>query len=329
MDDHQPLVSVILPFYNAPHLKEAIESILNQSYSHFELLLINNDSTDDSVKVAEQYASHTNVRILQEDKRGVVFAANTGIKKANGTFIARMDSDDVATLDRLETQVNYLLSNPSVQVVSGLVDYLGASENEGFIQYVDWLNSITSPKDIYLNQFVEFPLANPTLMFRKSVFGHGMYQDGDFPEDYEFFLRLQAEGITMAKVKETVLTWRDSETRLTRTDPKYTHDAFFKVKAKYLAQWLKKNNPFHPKVYLWGAGRLSRRRSDYLLEQGVEVIKYIDLKASDHVLHFELLPNPEEAFIVSYVANRGARAQIRSFLDQRGYVEGLNYIIAS
>lgn len=329
MVDHQLLVSVVLPFYNAPHLKEAIESILQQTYSNFELILIDNGSTDNSSKIANEYIKHPKVQIVQEPRRGVVYAANTGIELCKGDFIARMDADDISKPDRLENQVNHLLGDKSVDIVSGLVEYSGLDANEGFIHYVNWLNTLVSAEDIYLNQFVEYPLANPTLMFRRKVFNNGMYEEGDFPEDYEFFLRLQSAKIKMVKVNSVVLSWRDSETRLTRTDPRYSQDSFFRVKAKYLAKWLAMKNPHHPKVYLWGAGRLSRRRSEYLLAEGIELVKYIDLKETDQVLHYQSLPTTSDAFIISYVANRNASSQIRTFLNQKGFREGINFIMAS
>lgn len=330
MDESKPLVSVIIPFYNAQYLKEAVESILNQTYSNVEVILIDNGSTDKSVGVARSFVNHPLVTLVKEPKRGVMFAANKGIEVAKGSLIARMDADDIAKPFRLQVQVNHLICNPSIQVVSGLVEYLGPAENKGFIQYVNWLNTIITSEKIYLNQFVEFPIANPTMMLRRQVYEqYGSYEDGDFPEDYEFFLRLQAAKVQMEKVTESILYWRDTETRLTRTDERYTQDAFFKIKAKYLARWLSSVNQFHPKVYLWGAGRLSRRRSDYLLQEGIEVIKYIDLKESNKSIHFNDIPEAKDAFIVSYVANRGARDNIREFLNQKGYQEGVNYIIAS
>ncbi|WP_420318822.1 glycosyltransferase [Ekhidna sp.] len=325
-----PLVSVILPFYNAPFLENAIQSILNQSYENFELILVDNGSNDESEFIAKSYHSHPKVKLVSETNRGVVYAFNTGLKFANGPYIARMDADDIATEDRLVRQVDLLESDSSLEVVSGLVEYLGPDENIGFIHYVDWLNSIRSTDQIRFNQFVEFPLANPSLMFRRKVFDkYGSYQAGDFPEDYEFFLRLMSKSVTMRKVEHTILKWRDLSGRLTRTDDRYSQEAFFKIKAQYLAQWLKKNNPFHPNIYLWGAGRLSRRRSELLLAEGVEVMKYIDVKKKDEVLHYTNTPSKEEAFIVSYVANRGARNEIRDYLNKKGYIEEANFILAS
>ncbi|SNS77573.1 Glycosyl transferase family 2 [Ekhidna lutea] len=325
-----PLVSVVLPFYNAPYLEEAIQSILNQTYEHFELILVNNASTDDSVKVAKRYASDPRITLIDQPRKGVVFAANGGIEAARGAYIARMDSDDISHPQRLELQTNLLLEDSTLGVVSGLIEYLGPTENGGFIHYVDWLNSIITEEQISLNRFVEFPIANPTLMVRRELFDqYGIYKDGDFPEDYELFLRFQSNNVKMKKIDKSILTWRDTESRLTRTDNRYAQESFFKVKAKYLAQWLKTNNPFHPKIYIWGAGRVSRRRSDLLINEGIAVVNYIDVKSGKQTLHYDNLPDKESAFIVSYVSNRGIREEIRSYLIQNGYIEGVNFILAA
>ncbi|MEP0984928.1 glycosyltransferase [Ekhidna sp.] len=330
MANPQPLVSVILPFHNAPFLKESVQSILNQSYSNFELILIDNASTDNSSAVAKSFEHISNVQLLREPKKGVVFASNTGMQSAKGSLIARMDADDIANPNRLKWQLEAFEIEPSLGLVSGLVEYMGPKENEGFRHYVNWLNDIQTEDEIRINQFVEFPIANPTIMIRKEVVEQfGMYEEGEFPEDYEFFLRLQSHGVKMKKVNKVILKWRDLETRLTRMDNRYAQDSFFRIKAKYLAQWLEKNNSFHPKVYLWGAGRLSRRRSEYVIEEGVQAVKFIDVKAGNHTIHYSDVPEKDEAFIVSYVGNRGARDEIRDFLNGRGYKEGINYIIAS
>lgn len=330
MASTHPLVSVIIPFYNAPFLEEAIQSILVQTFADFELVLVDNGSTDQSTEVARSYVNHPKVRLIKEPERGVVYAMNAGIKSAKGQLIARMDADDISFQERLQHQVDVFNANTTIDIVSGLVTYLGDESNEGFIHYVAWLNSIKTHTDISLNQFVEFPMANPSMMLRSSVFDKfGMYEEGAFPEDYEFFLRLQSKGIRMTKVHVPVLKWRDSESRLTRTDPRYSQNSFFRIKAKYLAGWLERNNPFHPNVFLWGAGRRSRRRSDYLLEEGIQVTNYIDLKEGKNKVYFKSIPDPSKCFIVTYVSNRGAREEIRTFLNTRGYTEGVNYILAS
>jgi len=324
-----PLVSVILPFFNAPKLNVAIESILSQTLDDFELVLINNNSTDGSELTTKKYLMDSRVKLFNQPDRGVVHAMNMGIEVSRGAFIARMDADDYSYPDRLRFQLQ-AFKDKKIGVVSGIVEYEGDSENEGFIQYVAWLNSIMSDEEITLNQFIEFPLANPSLMFRRELFDTcGMYEDGNFPEDYEYFLRLKVNGVRMIKVEETVLKWFDSKTRLTRTDSRYSREAFFRIKAKYLSIWLKQNNPFYPRVLVWGAGRVSRRRSDFLTRYGVDITGYIDVKEGPNTLHYKSIPKPQDCFIVTYVANRGARNEIRRFLQSRDFIEGINFILAS
>jgi len=173
-------------------------------------------------------------------------------------------------------------------------------------------------------------MANPSIMMKKSLFErNGLFEEGDFPEDYEFFLRLRSSGTKMRKVKRKVIKWYDSTSRLTRTDPRYAHNAFYKIKAQYLAKWLTKHNPFHPNIYIWGAGRLSRRRSEYLVRFGISIVQFIDVKRQPGIIHFEDIPSKEVCFIISFVANRGAREEIRSFLVSKSYQEGIHFILAS
>lgn len=326
-----PLVSVVLPFYNAPFLFDAVQSILNQTYQDFELILVDNASNDSSAEVARNFQSDPRVKVILESKRGVVHAANTGIRVAEGDFLARMDADDISDSSRLELQVDYLYKHPDIDAISGKIKYLGKQqENEGFVHYIDWLNSVFSEEEISLSRFIELPVANPSLMIRRSVFERiGGYQDGNFPEDYEFFLRMLDQGLRIDKVAQEILKWRDSPARLTRTDHRYSTSSFYQVKSKYLARWLQKYNSEHPKVWIWGAGRLSRRRSDLLKFHGVEIERYIDFEASENVISYRELPAAGSHFILSYVANRGARIKIKEYLQNHGYVEGQHFILVS
>lgn len=328
-----PKVSVILPFYNAEKtLASAIQSIVNQSFIDFELLLIDNASTDSGLSIAQEFESvDSRISIHSEPNRGVVFAANKGLSLATGEYIARMDADDYSYLNRLEKQVQLLDSNDDIGLVSGLVDYKGSIENEGFIRYVDWSNGIVTHEAITLNQFVEFPIVNPTIMFRRSLYKeHGGYLDGDFPEDYEFFLRLQAVRIKMEKVATKVIEWNDLPNRLTRTDDKYSQEAFFRVKAKYLSEWLSKQNPKHPDVIIWGAGRHAKKRSSFLKQYGININGHIDLKeSSPSSIYFKDLDSFKNSFILSFVTSWDARDEIRAFLNTNGFKEGVNYLICA
>ncbi len=331
----QARVSVILPFHNAElRLSDAIESMLCQSYENFELILIDNNSQDDSQNIANDFASRDpRIKHIKEPRQGLVFAINAGIKQAEGEFVALMDADDISFPSRLEKQVGYLEEKPEIGVVSAQVRHIPTTddpdEQENFSQYVMWSNRIITHEDISLNCFIEAPMIHTTVMFRKELVDlYGAYRTGDFPGDYELWLRWIAKGVKMYKLPEVLVDWTDLPERLTRIDERYTDQAFFEVKSSYLIDWLKANNRYHPDAVIWGAGRKSRQRFFILHELGVQAKFYIDLRANPErkVIQYQHTPPAGRHFIISYVANRGAREKIRMFLVELGYIEGKDFI---
>ncbi len=328
----KPEISVILPYYNAEKtLRRAAKSILDQSFSDFELLLIDNNSSDKSASIALDLAAvDSRIRVLQESKQGVANAMNCGLKNAHGSYLARMDADDFSHPKRLEKQHQFLSRHPETGCVGTEVQFIPHNLNsEGFQRFVQWVNSFHTPEEIELNRFIEIPLVNPTIMFRRELFEkYGGCLDGDFPEDYELQLRYLSAGVRMAKLPEALLEWHDYSTRLTRTDRRYSTKAFFKTKALYFKKWSEQNNRFHPKIWLWGAGRKTRQRAVFLEQEGLEIEGRIDIvKSKQDAIYYKNLPAPGRFFIVSMVTNTGAGEKIRTFLRQREYVEGDDFLL--
>jgi len=330
-------ISVILPFFNAEKtLERSIQSILSQSFTDFECILINNNSTDNSKNIAIKFVDSDNrFKLIHEKKQGVMFASNVGWEASKGEYIARMDADDWSHPERLKMQYEFLEINPEYGVVASLAKHVGHSEfTVGMERFVEWSNSITSYKEILNNRFIELPIVNPTTMWRREVAQkYGMYLSGNFPEDYEMWLRWLDKGVKISKINKILLNWHDSDERLTRTDVIYSDNSFYKTKTKYLARWLEKHNPFHPKVAVWGASKISRRRAKLLESYGIEICCYIDTKRGrqlDHEVHYyQDIPSPEEIFVLTYIKQVEAREEIREFLPQRGFTEGKNFLLIS
>ena len=330
-----PEISVILPFFNAEKtLGYAVKSILNQSFQNFELLLIDNNSTDNSFSIAEKLAEKdSRITLFKEKKHGVANAMNCGLQNATGKFFARMDADDISMPRRLEKQLQFLNNNPEIDFVGSEVKYVSHNKNTaGFERFVDWANSFNSPKEIELNRFVEIPIINPTILFRREIYEkYGGNLDGNFPEDYEMQLRYLEAGVKMANLPEPLLEWHDYSTRLTRTDKRYSTEAFFKTKAKYFKSWSEKNNPLHPNIWVWGAGRKTRQRAKLLENEGVIIDGFIDIvkNKTTHkkTIHFQNIPKPGKIFIVSMVTKQGAREQIKEFLIKANYVEVVDFVL--
>lgn len=330
-----PKVSVILPFFNAEKtISISVQSILHQTFSDFEILLIDNNSTDNGFSIVEKLASKdSRIRIFKEEKQGVVHAMNCGLKNASGKFVARMDADDVSMPDRIKKQLAFLEAYPEIDFVGTEVKYVAHNKNTaGFKRFVDWANSFHSADEIERNRFVEIPIINPSILFRKELFEKlgGCYH-GDFPEDYEMQLRYLEAGVKMAKLMEPLLEWHDFSTRLTRTDERYSSEAFFKTKARYFKKWSEKNNPFHPNIWIWGAGRKTRQRAKSLEKEGLIIDGFYDVvkakTTQKTTLHYSQIPEPGQLFILPMVTNYGAREQIKEFLLKANYVEGVDFIL--
>ena len=175
-----PFVSIAIPFYNAEQFLEyAVLSVINQTYSNWELLLIDDGSTDASLEIARRF-QNDKIRVISDgENRGLVFRLNQSVDMANGVYYARMDADDIMHIDRIKTQVGFLTDNNDVDVV-GTDCYIIDDKNDiitydskGFIPY----NPARS-------------FTHPTIMGRREWFLQNRY-DPDYPrgEDLELWLR--------------------------------------------------------------------------------------------------------------------------------------------
>jgi glycosyltransferase involved in cell wall biosynthesis len=301
---------------------------------------VDDGSTDGTGQILRAWtAREPRLEVVTMEHRGIAAALNTGVAEARGRFIARMDADDEAHPERLSEQRLLLEQDDRLGLVGSLVEFGGDRVNAaGYALHVDWMNALVTPQEISLNRFVESPFAHPSVMFRRElVERYGGYRQGDFPEDYELWLRWLEAGVVMTKAPRVLLTWHDAADRLSRRDARYALEAFYRCKAAFLARWLERQGALSRRLLVWGAGRPTRRRAEHLVTQGVAISGYIDIDprkkgrclAGRSVIGPERLPPPEEAFVLGYVAKRGARELARADLRSRGYVEGRDFIMAA
>lgn len=331
-----PTVSILLPFRQAAHtLDAAIASMAAQTFRDLELLLIDNGSDDRGPAIAAPWAARdTRIRLLHEPRIGIAHALNTGLAHAAGRYIARMDADDICHPERLAKQVAYLDAHPEVGVLatrSAFATTVGRSA--GMAAFVQWQNAILSPHDHFVKRFVDAPVAHPTVVFRRElVQQHGGYDTGPLPEDHELWLRWMDAGVRFAKLPEELLTWNDHAQRLSRTHPNYSVDAFFATKVKWLARWLQRERKGRP-VIIAGTSTLCRDRAARLEAEGIAIQAFTDVKprvvAGHAFIPHDRLPPAGEAFIVSFISQRGTGERIAAYLAGRGLVEGEDFILAA
>ena len=203
-----PVISVLMNVYNvADYLPAAIESIRRQTWTDWELILVDDGSTDTSGEVCQQAAREDDrIRLIQQANAGIPAALNAGLKLAKGEFLARMDADDLATPDRLQLQVDYLRANPDCVVVGGQAMQIDDTGRE--------LGSMHSPleHDEIMSQLWQgrgSAIVHSGCMMRTSAVREvGGYQNElKVCEDLDLFLRLSETG-TLANLQKQVIIVR-------------------------------------------------------------------------------------------------------------------------
>jgi len=186
-----PKISVLMPVYNAENfLKEAIDSILNQTFKDFEFLIINDASTDDSKKIIMSY-DDKRIRYLENKKNlGVAKTLNRGLRLAKGEYLARMDADDISLPNRLELQYRKLKGDKNLAIIFSNINWI--NENGKSISIFSIYKLSTSPEEIYYDLQFRNYLMHPTVIFnRETIINEfGGYDERCEAEDNDLWLRV-------------------------------------------------------------------------------------------------------------------------------------------
>lgn len=221
MRETQPLVTVLMPCYNAmPFLVEALESIINQTYSNLEILCINDGSSDETGIVLEKYAlQDKRIRVIHNETNiKLIKTLNKGIELAQGEFIARMDADDIAALNRIEIELNYMLSNPSIDIIScGL--WVISESGKVISEIVPRQHTTTA---CFFASFFYVPIGHPELLVKTKVFKDNHFLEEKMAlhtEDYELWSRLLRKGYNLQNMDAVLHSFRINSQSVSR---KYT-----------------------------------------------------------------------------------------------------------
>ncbi|TCB80443.1 glycosyltransferase family 2 protein [Acinetobacter sp. ANC 4173] len=205
--ENAPIISVGIPFYNAEkYLAFAIQSVLCQSYTNWELILVDDGSTDNSLKIAKEFACEDQrIRVFCDgENKKLPYRLNQLIKESKGKFIARMDADDIMHPSRLEMQLKYLLENNAFDLVStGLVSI----DDQNIVCGFRCVNSLTTE----ISKPFKFHIVHPTVMARKEWYLRNLYSL-DYPraEDFELWCRTyDQKDLKIAILPDLLLFYRE------------------------------------------------------------------------------------------------------------------------
>jgi glycosyltransferase involved in cell wall biosynthesis len=331
-----PAVSILMPVRDAAAtLDEAIQSIATQTWEAWELIAVDDGSTDATPDLLQRWASQDarirSVRLAEGG--GIVAALNTALEVARGDVIARMDADDVALPKRLARQWERLRADDEPAAVGCRVRYFPEELVAGGARrYEEWLNNLVTPEDHARDIFVECPLAHPTFMLRRSTLQRvGSYRERGWPEDYDLLLRIWRAGGRIAKVPEVLLLWREAPERTSRVHADYGLDAFRRCKVHHLRRsYLADGRP----ALVWGAGPVGKAFARALLEAGTRLRGFVELnprKIGMSIYGAPVLDVAQAlrlrgtAFSLAAVGQPGARDRIRADLTRAGWAEGIDF----
>lgn len=329
----QPLISILTPFKNSSRfLDECLQSIISQTYTHWELLIVDDHSTDESYNLVADFAQKdARIKVFKNSGEGIIEALRLALDKSSGQLITRMDSDDVMTPNKLEVMSQNLKIHGKGSIALGLVNYFSEDQlSEGYSNYEQWLNGLTKKGTNYSEIYKECVIPSPCWMvYREDFMTCGAFDSTTYPEDYDLAFRFYKHSLKCIPTDQVLHHWRDYSSRTSRTDDHYAANHFLKLKVDY---FIKLDRDIDRPLVLWGAGfkgkfcakLLKKNKMPFLWicnnpkKIGKHIYK-IELYSVSALSHFK---NPQ---IIITVANKTSQKQIRSILENHHLEKALDY----
>jgi glycosyltransferase involved in cell wall biosynthesis len=216
----QPPISVVMSVYNGGvHLAASIESILSQTFSNFEFIIIDDGSSDDSAEIIRTFKDQR-IRLVRQNNHGLVYSLNKGVRLARGEFIARQDADDISLPSRFEKELKLITSTEKLGLVGTFFTYIDEKNSKPTIT----ITSPTKPIDLVRGFYIVNPFAHGSVMYRKAAFEQaGGYRDTHGPtEDYDLWRRM-AENWLITQLPQSLYWYRLNSEGISHTKQEMQH----------------------------------------------------------------------------------------------------------
>ncbi len=316
-------VSILMPVKNAkPFLRDCLDSIIKQSFTSWELLAVNDHSTDGSEDILFAYSKlDARVKVFQNEGHGIIPALRTAYRKAIGLFITRMDADDLMHENKLDWMHALLEEVGTGHLVVGLVSYISEKPmGEGYLKYESWLNQLSLEERNYEEIFKECVVPSPCwMLYKKDLESVGHFSYDTYPEDYDLCFRFRNANLKIKTVKEKIHFWRDHPNRSSRRDPNYADNRFIELK---IWHFLKKDYKSDQVLSLWGAGKKGKLVAKLLKEKNIPFRWFTNnIRKVGHVIqdvqleHEDILTSQINSQLIVAIAERGLKTE---FLSKTG-----------
>jgi glycosyltransferase involved in cell wall biosynthesis len=266
-----PVVSILMPYKDeARHLEECLKSIVQQSFTGWELIAVDDHSVDEGPEILEYQAiEDPRIRPLKNEGIGIIDALDTAFRKSNGSYITRMDADDIMMPDKVKKLKEALDINGKGCVSVGHVEYFSESEmGAGYLSYAQWLNDLTSSGSNLKEIYLECPIPSPCwMMHREDLKICNAFLPDVYPEDYDLVFRMKEAGMKVVGIDKVLHRWRDHADRSSRNSVHYADNRFTSLKLHY---FIKHELDHYDIPIVWGAGRKGKEISRKLIERKID-----------------------------------------------------------
>ncbi|GAA3625884.1 glycosyltransferase family 2 protein [Flavivirga jejuensis] len=329
-----PLVSILVPFKNTEaFIKACLVSVLNQTYTNWELLIVDDASSDSSFNIVKEFAENDHrIVLLKNSGNGIIDALRFAFKHSKGEFITRMDSDDVMHANKLEVLVTNLLKYGKQHVAIGLVNYFSKEGiKEGYKNYEIWLNNLTKMGRNYSEIYKECVIPSPCWMIHRSdLITCDAFNPNRYPEDYDLAFRFYKHNYKCIPCNDIIHDWRDYSSRTSRTHEHYAENHFIDIKLHYFLELDRSPNKT---LIVWGAGNKGKTVAKTLIKKDIpfewicdnpnKIGRDIYGKILKPFGYLKEINNPQS---IITVANKEAQIEIKNYMKALNMMPIIDYI---
>jgi glycosyltransferase involved in cell wall biosynthesis len=306
----------------APYLEECLQSILEQTYKQWELVIADDHSVDETAVIARSFSQRDpRIRLIKNKGVGIISALQSAYELTSGTFIHRMDADDLMPKDKL-AELLYLLNlkGPGT-LATGMVKYFAVrGVSNGYRKYERWLNQLCINNTHWKELYKECVVASPCWLVHRSDFEKcGGFDSSYYPEDYDLVFRFYKAGLNVVSVPKVLHLWRDHAQRTSRNHVHYQQNAFFQLKLHY---FLELDYRVKRPLIIWGAGPKGKIMAK-LLKANKIPFQWVSNNPNKHgkeiydqlMRSFTHIITQERPQVIITVAQRNAQTEIFRFLE--------------
>lgn len=321
----KPLVSIVMAVKDtAPYLPACLDSIIAQTYENWELLAVNDHSSDATPEILKAYSEKdSRIRFLNSDRPKLIPTLQVGYAAVKGELINRMDSDDKMPDYKLEVLVEEWQKYGKGHVIAGGTEHFvdEGEVGDGFLRYERWLNEVARTSTHYQQIYKECVIPSHCWLMHKEDFDAvDAFDPIIYPEDYDLCFRMYAHGLKVIGIDKVLHHWRDRSNRISRTWDEYKDNRYFEMKLRFFYQLDRDRT--RPLV-LWGAGRNGKDMAK-LIQSYDDTFHWVcdnENKIGKDIYgvkmeHFNAVPHLENPQIMIVVSSPDGKAEIQAQLNE-------------